>query len=106
MFTEICRKNILILADVYATETGLSPTKVSATIYGNGTFFRELRARRRSVSVEQFGKMLAKFATLWPDGTAWPDLQTIHFSRENLLQQRFVTTPKVPTQIRKRHAQA
>jgi len=94
MFAEVSRKNALTLADAYARATGDSLTKVSAQFYGNGIFFRDLANRDRSISVERFGEMLAKFAAKWPRGEPWPDLQPIYFTKENLSQGRHVTNLK------------
>ncbi len=91
MFNEVCRRNILELAAVYGHATYTAPTMVSMKFYGNGTFFRDLEQRKRSISVERFGTMLAAFAKNWPENTPWPDLAPIYFTPGNLLQQRYVT---------------
>ena len=90
MFAEVCRRNILELAKVYGHATYTAPTMVSMKFYGNGTFFRDLEQRWRSISVERMGTMLAKFAKEWPEGEPWPNLEPIYPTRENLLQQRYV----------------
>jgi hypothetical protein len=97
MFTEICRRNALVLAQAYGAATGNAPTTVSMRFYGNGTFFRELQKRKRSISVDRFGLMLADFARNWPKGTRWPPLEEIHFTQENLVQQNYVS------EIRSKH---
>ncbi len=91
MFNETCRKNLLTLANEYERATGQGPTMISMRFYGNGTFFRELHQRNRSISVERFGTMLADFAKNWPENAPWPDLAPIYFTQGNLLQQRYVT---------------
>jgi len=94
MFAEICRKNILALAEAYAeaVDTGL-PT-VSMRAYGNGTFLREFAARRRSISVDAYGNMLVKIHNIWPDNVPWPDLEPIYFTRENVVKRRHVLERK------------
>ncbi len=95
MFSEVSRRNILRLAEAYGAATGRSLNSLSLRFYSNGTFFRELKARRRSVSVDKMGEILADFANSWPKGVPWPDLEPIYFSKENLTQQRFVMTNQV-----------
>jgi hypothetical protein len=89
MFNEVCRRNVLTLANEYERATGRGPTVISMNFYGNGTFFRELYQRKRSISVERLGHMLAEFARCWPEGAPWPELEPIYFTRENMLQQRY-----------------
>lgn len=89
MFTETCRRNILQIAKAYGQATGRSSNGISMRFYGNGTFFRELEDRNRSITIERYGEMLADFARSWPTDAPWPDLQPIHFSRENLVRQRY-----------------
>jgi hypothetical protein len=100
MFAEICRKNILALAEAYGEVMGgHSLSWVSNRLYGNGLFFREFAARRHSISVDRYGEMLGEIAAKWPIDKVkdWPDLQPLYFTRENLLQQRHIVRgEKVP----------
>jgi hypothetical protein len=95
MFAETCRKNILALADAYRRATGEGEATMSGWAYGNGTFFREFSRRKRSVSVDKYGEILAKFAEKWPKNAPWPDLQPVHFSKANVVQQRFMPAQMV-----------
>ena len=107
MFTEVCRKNILALAEAYGEVMGgHSLSWVSNHIYGNGTFFREFAARRCSISVDRYGEMLGEIAAKWPIDKIkdWPDLRPLYFTRESLLQQRHIIRgEKVPNRISARH---
>ena len=90
MYAEASRRNILKLAKAYASATNRAPTMISMSFYGNGTFFRDLELRKRSISVERLGKLLFDFAKNWPEGAPWPDLEPIYFTKENMLQQHYV----------------
>ena len=107
MFTDVCRKNILALAEAYGEVMGgHSLSWVSNHIYGNGTFFREFAARRCSISVDRYGEMLGEIAAKWPIDKIkdWPDLRPLYFTRESLLQQRHIIRgEKVPNRISARH---
>ncbi len=95
MFTEVCRRNTLALAQAYKLATGKSLTTISMRYYGNGTFFRELENRRRSISVERLGDMLTDFALNWPADVPWPELEPLYFSQGNLLQQRYASANRL-----------
>lgn len=84
MFAEICRRNVLALADAYGRAKGWSEATVSNRFYNNGVFFRRLRAGEQSISVEKFGYILGEFARVWPEGVPWPKLTPLLFDRESL----------------------
>ena len=86
MFAEVCRRNALLLVQAYADATGRTESGVSNVFYGNGSFFADLRARKRTISVERFGEMLNQFAVQWPDGVPWPSLVPLSFVRESLIK--------------------
>ena len=87
MYAEITRRNLIKVTDTYGRAMGWSPSTVSLRFYGNATFLREFENRRRSISVERMGRLLAAFANKWPNNLYWPDLEPIHFSKENLKRQ-------------------
>jgi hypothetical protein len=114
MFAETCRQNIIILAEAYGRVMALPDADgkirphglawVSNHIYGNGTFFRELAAQRRSISVERYSQMLADIAANWPRDRLreWPKMVPIVFSPENLVGHQGVTTKRRRNRAKRR----
>jgi hypothetical protein len=98
-YAETTRNNVLALADEFERLTGKSYAWVSQNCYGNGTFLREFKARRRSVSVDQLDSFLYKLAKHWPIEhlNNWPDMPDLHFTRENLLSHRHIFKRKSAT---------
>jgi hypothetical protein len=82
-FASIARSNMLALFAAYARATGLTTEQVSKRMYGNMAFYKEFKAKTRTVSIDKYGQMLDLFASQWPKETPWPGLQELT-----------ITTPK------------
>jgi hypothetical protein len=74
---KIVTKNVLALADAYAAATGKSLSTISKQFYGSAYFFRDLRARKASISIRRLEQMLDQFRASWPEGAAWPVMMPI-----------------------------
>lgn len=68
-------KNLLAIAEAYAKGKGVSLSHVSKAFYGDGSFFDDLKAGKRSVGVEKLGQMVEQFRRDWPEGVAWPSVR-------------------------------
>ena len=88
-FTEDCYHNLFLLIEAYGEATGQSETTLSAKLYGNGTFFRLLRAKKRTVSIDKLGAMLVELVDNWPDDAPWPrGLIPMPWTQESLRHKR------------------
>lgn len=95
MIADVCRRNLRKLVETYVKYTGRGEAILSMETYGNGTFIREFGARRRSISVDSYDNMLARYDDLFArSGVPWPELETIHFNREQLRQKGNISKRK------------
>ena len=81
MFAETIVQNLVAIAEAYAKEAGKSISRVSKEFYGDGKFFEDLKAGKRSVSVDKADAILREFRSRWPDGAEWPDVHAVLMCR-------------------------
>lgn len=70
-------KNLLAISAAYGAATGKSRTSVSKEMYGRGDFLDGLEGGERTVSISRLDRILSDFRERWPDGTAWPDVESV-----------------------------
>jgi hypothetical protein len=81
MFADLCRQNLVALAEKFAEAEGVQLSTVSKRAYGNATFFDDLREGRQSISVRKVNDALAWFRENWPKGVEWPELPKLSMGR-------------------------
>lgn len=70
------RDNLLVIAQTFATASGLSLTTVSKQIHGGGEFFARYAAGEASCGVDTYFRMVNRFRARWSDlpvKTPWPE---------------------------------
>lgn len=72
MIAKTLRSNLNALVDAYARATGNKLETISKKFYGNKTFFRAFRARKCTLSIDKYGKVVEKFRDDWPEQAKWP----------------------------------
>ena len=82
MFEQTCRKNLIKIAQAYASYRGISLATVSSEIYGNPRFLSDFKAGKQSASIKTVDKLLGKFRRVWPDDLLWPWLPVIFMGQK------------------------
>jgi hypothetical protein len=77
MISEICRDNLLALADSYASAERVPFSTVSKRFYGNTNFLRRFQNREVSISIDKFDEVIERFIAKWPPDAEWPLLRNV-----------------------------
>lgn len=75
--SDLCRKNLLMIARAYARSRRVSLNQVSKEVYGNVKFLEEFARKRQSVSLLKYDQMIQRFRSVWPEDVLWPACQAI-----------------------------
>ena len=85
MDTEVVTENLLAIVAAYRSATGKTEEKVSVEFYGRSDFLRDLRAGKRSISVQQLDVVLKKFRRRWPRDAQWPFVRPVWMTRKPMV---------------------
>lgn len=77
MSEQVMRQNLFVLAQAYATATGLSVTTVSKKVHGNGEFFAGFLDGSISCGVDTYWILVNRLRARWPKETPWPKTSPI-----------------------------
>ncbi len=78
------RDNLLTLAGAYSSATGKSLTQISKEAYGKSSFFEDLKAGTRSLSIDKLERMIEWFRENWPAEADVPALRSVFMSFKRL----------------------
>jgi hypothetical protein len=79
--SNVCRDNLLLIADTYAKATGLPLDKVSKRFYGQNNFLSGFKKGNQSITLRKFDELVDKFRKDWPADTPWPHLRAVIIER-------------------------
>lgn len=81
MIAPTLRQNLLTIVAAYAKARNVSLSTVSGRFYGKSIFLRDFKARRCSISIDQYDKFITAIQADWPDDTPWPYLRPAIINR-------------------------
>jgi hypothetical protein len=77
MLVETCRDNLLKLVRAYRGRTREPLAVISKRFYGNRAFLDAFKRGKKSITLDKFQAVTAKFRACWPDGLPWPHLDPV-----------------------------
>lgn len=66
------KNQIAALAEAYRQHKGLSLSRVSFLVRGDGQFLGKLKLAERTFTIRTFDHCLAWFSANWPEDLEWP----------------------------------
>lgn len=83
MLAQICRENLIAVADAYARarKKPMTLAQVSRKFYGSSAFLDEFKRGEKSITIDKLDDMLAAFRAEWPENGAWPVLRAVVVER-------------------------
>lgn len=79
LMEEVMRENAARICAAYVDYTGMTPTMLARTLFGDGTYLFSVLGRRKkqadptvSFRVRTYDVIVARFSECWPDGLEWP----------------------------------
>lgn len=81
MNARLVRKNLLLIVKAYCKATEKSLAAASKEFYNNGSFFDELKAGSRTVTIDKCEEILKKLRDKWPPGAKWPATRPIFMNQ-------------------------